>query len=221
MPEYMQILQEQYRTEYLGPWHTREYYPWEYEAKARELSEWKPSFFVTEDDCKWSLQQARILRDRASYIRQKWARQEASRIFKEAMTPVTQQATSPIPKEQVTQPAISPEQAAKKKHRNEKTRQQYKRRILQRANTEQIAEKTAEKATITNSSTVNTSLLPTVSYEAVKQSDRERASRHNSSKLQNSFRLRFLATKHYHYAWLASPPGYMEYAKRLEATGQG
>ena len=54
MPEYFKILQEQYRTEYLGPWHTRECYPWEYDTKIQELlAKATPSYFTTEDDCKW------------------------------------------------------------------------------------------------------------------------------------------------------------------------
>ena len=112
----------------------------------------------------------------------------------------------------------------KKKHRNEKTRQQYKRRTLQQANTEQIAENIAEKPTASCSiSTVNKSLLPTTPHQAVKHSDRESASRHSSSNKVhgcNSFRLRFLV-KPFHYTVLASLPGYMGYAKEMEATGQG
>ena len=109
----------------------------------------------------------------------------------------------------------------KKKHRNEKTRQQYKRRTLQQANTEQIAENIAEKPTASCSiSTVNTSQLSTALYQAVKQSDREPP--HSSSKIHGCtpFRLRFLVEP-CHYTVLASLPGYMRCAEEMEATGQG
>ena len=120
----------------------------------------------------------------------------------------------------------------KKKHRNEKTRQQYKKKkTLQQATPstlEQItqpatqqkqkSEKSAEKATASSSSTVNTSLLPAAPHQAAKQLSREPAS-HSSG-----IRLIFYgckAAKHYHDALLASPLGYMEYAKDMEATGEG
>ena len=114
----------------------------------------------------------------------------------------------------------------KKKKRNQKTRQQYKTRALQKANPEQTAEKTARKVTSCNNSTVNTSLLPTAPHQAAKHSDREPASHRSSSEIHgcNSFRLRFLK-KSYHCtalaSLLASLPGYIGYAEEMEATGQG
>ena len=91
----------------------------------------------------------------------------------------------------------------------------------------QESEKSAEKATgNSSSSTINTSLLPAAPHQAAKQLSREPAF-HCSSSIRlisygcNSFRLLFLATKHYHDALLASPLGYMEYAQDMDATGEG
>ena len=112
----------------------------------------------------------------------------------------------------------------KKKHRNEKTRQQYKRRTLQQTDPEQCStENLAEKPTASYSiSTVNTSQPFSVSHQAVKHFDRESASHHSSSKIHgcNSFRLRFLK-KPYHYTELVSPLAYIRHAEEMEATGQG
>ena len=116
---------------------------------------------------------------------------------------------------------FSQRQAAqqKKKQWNQKTRQQYKRKTLQQTNPEQC---NAENTTVSSSSSiVNTSLLPTALYQAVKHFDRESASCHSNSKIHgcNSFRFRFLAKKPYHYALLVSLPGYINYAKEMKAIG--
>ena len=220
---------EQYRTEEYGLWHTRECYPWEYDTKAQECintanqSVW--SCFGPgpreASEIQWFLQQAKIWQDRASYIREKWAKQEASRIVKEVVQQVTQQTTPPTPQQEATQLATSP----KKKLRNEKTRQQYKRRTLQQTDPEQCnTENLAEKPTASyNISTVNTSQPSSVSHQAVKHLDREPP--HNSSKIHgcNSFRLRFLAKDPYCTvlaSQLASLLGYIRYAEEMEVTGQ-
>lgn len=135
------------------------------------------------------------------------------------------EARSPSPAPALPTPPAAPqiaphqsEQSQQKKKRNQKTRQQYKRRILQQANMEKVP----ENATASINSTVNTSLLSTTLHQAAKKIDRERTS-HGSSGTQfhgyNSFRLRFLAI--YHYIMLASPPAYTRYAEEMEATGQG
>ena len=225
---------KQYRTEKYGPWHTRECYPWEYDVKAQECintanqSVW--SCFGPgpreDSEIQWFLQQTKIFQDRAIYIRQKWAeqearqersRQEALQIAKEVMQHVTQPPTPSTP-QQVTQLATS----SKKKHRNQKTRQQYKRKALQQANPEQCSmENFAEKPIFSSNSTVNTSQPFTASHQAVQHFDREPP--HSSSKIHgcNSFRLRVLVKEPYYYIMLASLPGYMEYAKEMEAIGQG
>ena len=89
-----------------------------------------------------------------------------------------------------------------KKKRNEKTRQQYKRRTLQQANTEIIAENTAEKESISSSNSKASSiktmnLLSTIPV------------------ITPWFQLP------YHYTMLASPLAYIRFAKDMEATGQG
>ena len=131
---------------------------------------------------------------------------------------IMRQPISSTSQQEATQLATSP----KKKQRNQKTRQQYKRRPLQQANPEQCStENLAEKPTANyNISTVNTSQLPTTLNQAIKQLDREPP--HSSSKVHgcNSFRLRFL-TELYHYALLASLPGYIRFAEEMKATGQG
>ncbi|KAF6225902.1 hypothetical protein HO133_009905 [Letharia lupina] len=154
MQAFLQTLHEQYRTEHYGPWHTREYYPWEYDAEAQHCLERgnKPSYFVTEEDCKFFQQQAKILQDRAAYIRQEWARQEATlqpstkHITQPSTKPVTQpvtQSTTQLATQQATQPEHSVEQEEE----------------LQQANAENTAEKPSDnKATISK----NTAQLSTI-----------------------------------------------------------
>ena len=99
MPELLQTLHEQYRTECYGPWHTRECYPWEYDVKAEECiklansTDWYHQ--KREDSSRlFFLTQAKILQDRASHIRHEWAKQEA--IKQAAIQSAKQSATQPI-----------------------------------------------------------------------------------------------------------------------------
>ncbi|CAD6589225.1 MAG: hypothetical protein ASARMPRED_003971 [Alectoria sarmentosa] len=103
MSEFFQILHEQYRTEHCGPWHTRECYPREYDVKAQECIK----LAGVSDERLFFLQQAKILQDRAYYIRQEWARQEALQVTQSAVQ--SDQSMHP--------------QSPQKKKRNEKTRQ--------------------------------------------------------------------------------------------------
>ncbi|KAF6224772.1 hypothetical protein HO133_009966 [Letharia lupina] len=114
----------------------------------------KPSYFVTEEDCKFFLQQAKILQDRAAYIRQEWARLEALQATQSALpTPPAQQSTQSIT-QQATQPITQQEEEP-----------------LQQANAENTAEKIAEN-TVENTAekpsgskapiTKNTGLLSTL-----------------------------------------------------------
>ena len=70
MQEHLQILQEQYRTEHFGPWHTRESYPWKYNVQVQECINLAKSHFSTEESRNWLLHQAKIFQERANYIRQ-------------------------------------------------------------------------------------------------------------------------------------------------------
>ena len=147
MPELLQTLHEQYRTECYGPWHTRECYPWEYDVKAEECiklansTDWYHQ--KREDSLRlFFLTQVKILQDRASHIRYKWAKQEA---IKQAAIQSTKQAatqqtvtSTPLaiksPTPQVPPQSDSPttvtqqQPSLAKKKRNERTRQQYKRK---------------------------------------------------------------------------------------------
>ena len=71
---------EQYCTEVAGPWQTRQCDPSEYEAQAHELiqiADNLPPYHTNEDS--WARTQAKILQNRAHYIRQAWAKQEAEK----------------------------------------------------------------------------------------------------------------------------------------------
>ncbi|KAF6224437.1 hypothetical protein HO133_011014 [Letharia lupina] len=88
MQAFLQTLHEQYRTEYYGPWHTRECYPWEYDVKAQECIQ-----LASKSDPQFFLPQAKILQDRAAYIRQEWARLEALQAIQLVTQLVTHQIT--------------------------------------------------------------------------------------------------------------------------------
>ena len=137
MPEFLQILHESYRTEHYGPWHTRECYPWEYEAKAQECIRRAntPTWIDLQLESKhFFLQQAKILQDRADYIRQVWAEREASQVKQTVTRKALQaaQAISPTPHTPQSDPPPTqqPNSLAKKK-RNQRTRKQYKQRKAQ------------------------------------------------------------------------------------------
>ena len=145
MPELLQTLHEQYRTECYGSWHTRECYPWEYDAKIEECiklansTDWYHQ--KREDSSRlFFLTQAKILQDRASHIRHEWAKQEAIKqaAIQSAKQAATQQTvtSTPLAVKLSTPPPQSDPPAAvtqqqpspAKKRRNQKTRQQYKRK---------------------------------------------------------------------------------------------
>ena len=149
MPELLQTLHEQYRTECYGPWHTRECYPWEYDAKAEECiklansTDWYHQ--KREDSSRlFFLTQAKILQDRASHIRHEWAKQEAIKqaAIQSAKQAATQQTVTSTPLAVKSSTPYAPQSdppstitqqqsnSPAKKKRNERTRQQYKRRAL-------------------------------------------------------------------------------------------
>ena len=71
-------LHEKYCTEVAGPWQTRHCDPKEYEEQAQELiqmADRMPPYYTTEKT--WCQQQAKILQNRADYIRQRWAEKQA------------------------------------------------------------------------------------------------------------------------------------------------
>ena len=145
MQAFLQTLHEQYRTEYYGPWHTRECYPWEYDVKAQECIQ-----LASKSDPQFFLPQAKILQDRAAYIRQEWARQEAAlRAIQPVIQPVTQPATQPAHQstQSSTQSATQPEHSVEQEEE------------LQQVNAENTAEKASDnKATISK----NTAQLSTI-----------------------------------------------------------
>ena len=128
----------------------------------------------------------------------------------------TQQATSPAPLSQSTQPSIQ------KKKRNEKTRRQYKRRTLQQM-----------KSIPSNSDTIQTSLLSTLPSQTTKQVMRESACNAPLFTCQHALLFTYqhtllLAYQHgssllafQHALLLALSPEYMDYMEQMEATGQG
>ena len=83
-PPFLQILQEQYRTEYYDPWHLRECYPQKYDVKIQECIRLanKPGTGWYSDDSdnskQWLLQQAKIWQKRAAYIRHEQATQQST-----------------------------------------------------------------------------------------------------------------------------------------------
>lgn len=100
----------------------------------------------------------------------------------------------------------------KKKHRNEKTRLQYKRK---KQATQQATPPTPKQAT-------QPATQP--KQETEKSAEKATIASYDSSSSfhgYTSFRLPFLTKQPCHYMVLASLPGYMEYAKDMEATGQG
>ena len=89
---------------------------------------------------------------------------------------------------------------------------------LQKPTTENIAEKDTEKAVNThNTTTVNTGTPSTIPYQAAMQSGRETTISNSNAPLLASFFASLLAF----FLAFASPPGYIRFAKDMEATGQG
>ena len=78
MQEHLQILEEQYRTN----WHRQKMLS-EYDVKAQECIglATKPSYvwYDVEDNHKWVLEQAKIFRDRAIHICPEWDKQEVAK----------------------------------------------------------------------------------------------------------------------------------------------
>ena len=141
MQAFLQTLHEQYRTEYYGPWHTRECYPWEYDVKAQECIQ-----LASKSDPQFFLPQAKILQDRAAYIRQEWARQEALQAKQTATQPAHQSTQSS------TQPATQPEHSVKQEE--------------EQSSTENITE-------TVSSSSDTTALLSTVSHQSTQSKQEE------------------------------------------------
>ncbi|KAF6226139.1 hypothetical protein HO133_009005 [Letharia lupina] len=153
--EFLQTLHEQYRTEYYGPWHTRECYPWEYDVKAQECIQ-----LASKSDPQFFLQQAKILQDRAAYIRQEWARQEALQATQSVTQPATQSATQPAT-QQVTQPPHQSTQSATQSATQLATQSDIlQEEELQQANAENTAEKASGNKAPSTKSTAHLSKIP-------------------------------------------------------------
>ena len=218
MQAHLQILQKQYRTEPFGPWHTRECYSWEYEAKANECLEHSKSSY---DGCKWFLQQAKILQDRAEYIRQKSATQQATQ---PATQPVTQQATPP------SQPIQSeqPEQPVQEQSNSENTAESTSKKTRKKSRRKKSI--TKKNCTI-NSSNVNISVLSIIRRQRTTSTSRDFTSRFSNSpvafkhaSLLTFQHVLFLTSQQYAFLFasrLASLLDYIRYAEDMEAIGQG
>ena len=204
MQAFLQILHEQY---YTGTWQTRECYPWEYDTKIQECIQLASHSGNNE----WFLQQAKILQDRADYIRRKWATQHVAQqaaaqlVTLQATLQATLQSTPPAP------PA--PQQAQEEK-------EQEKEQPLHQATVEDIAEDIAESTTeketeqhdMANSKPDSDSTLSTIPRLCTKPFSGDPA-----ACLSNTLHLacqQFLA-------WHGFIPGYIEYSEDMEATGQG
>ena len=153
MQEFLQTLHEQYREPY-GSWHTRECYPWEYDVKIQECIKLAntPDWYGkrSESEHSWFLQQAKILQDRADYIRHEWTKQETAKqalqVKQIAIQKALQVAQTVSPTPQAPQsdlpPPITKQQtnSPAKKKRNQKTRLQYKKALAIQRVTMQVQE---------------------------------------------------------------------------------
>ena len=233
MHKFFETLNE-YRTEVAGPWQTRDCSAWEYDTKAQELIQMAdnlPPYHTTEEA--WLRPQAKILQNRADYIRQSWARKEARKQADErfnqlladiqatlqAMQQTTQQITQ-LATQQLTPPA--PQEARKEEDKQP----------LQQAIVEENAEITAEKqaplyqATVEditesitesttkdgNSMAVSKSTLSTFPRLCTTPTSRDLAACLSNALLFAFQHTGFLNT---------TIPGYIEYSEDMEATGQG
>ena len=210
MHDFFQILHEQYYTN--GTWQTRECYPWEYDVKIQELLAKKSSYFTTEDDCKWFRQQAQIFQDRANYIRQAWAKQQAIQLASQqanqrlATLHATLQAAL-----QATQHSTPPTLPAPQEAQKEEDEQP-----LYQATMEDIAESTTEKETEQQDGSTKPDNKSTVS--TIPRLRTAPASRDPAACLSIAlFAYRYTAF----LAWHGLLPGYIEHSEGMEATGQG
>ena len=96
----------------------------------------------------------------------------------------------------ITQPI-----SQQKKKRNEKTRQQYKRRTLQQANTEIIAKNIAK--------------------ESISSSNNKASSIKTMDLLSTIPVITPWFRQPHHYIVFISPPAYIQFAKDMKTTGQG
>ena len=121
----------------------------------------------------------------------------------------------PQPQSQSTLSIAQPVSQQKKK-RNEKTRQQYKRRTLQQANTKQEQEKEPAQQAFAEKTTENT---------AEKESISSGSSKANSIKTTGLLSaipgITSWFLQHHHYIMLVSPLAYIRFAEDMEVTGQG
>ena len=180
----------------------------------------KPSYFTTEDDCKWFRQQAKILQNRTHYIRQ----QQANELFKQQLADLhaTFQATL---QQLATQQSTPPTPPAPQETRKEEDEQ-----LLQQAIVKEDVENTAEKqeqqplyqATFTESTTGSTtkhgSSMPDSksTLSTIPRLCTARSSGDSAACLSNAL---LLACQH--TMFLTTLPGYIEHSEGIEATGQG
>ena len=213
MHQPLQILYEQYRTEHYGPWHTRECYPWEYDVKAQECINIVNSIdrrIGSDSEKQFFLQQAQILQDRATYIRQQWAKQEATR---QAIPPSP--PASPAP-----QQTVQLEQAVEQEQEQEQEEQP-----LQQTNVKNIVEK-IQHAT---DSKANSTVTPITLHQASRQNGKDSITRLSSSskaiirldKTPTHSLTVLLASRLASLRQHVGIPPYIRQAEDMEATGQG
>ena len=218
MQAFLQILHEQY---YTGTWQTRECYPWEYEIKAQECIQ----LASHSDNNEWFLQQAKILQDRANYIRQKWVTQHAAQqavaqqVTQLAALQATLQATLQVA-QQSTPPASERQSAQSITKPIAQKEKEQEPQSLHQATVEDIAESTAEKQIgqhdIVTSKPDNNSTLSTIPRPDDTPFSGDPAACLSNALLFACQHTAFLACLRHGFL-----PGYIEWIEGMEATGQG
>ncbi len=164
MAQFLLILHEQYQTEPYGPWHTREAYPWEYDARIQEririMNSPSSNWNDPSESNRWFQQHIQMWQQRASHIRQEWAKQ------------VTQQVTQPA-NQLASQPAAQPAPQPAKQPVKQLVTQQEEESL--QANTEATAEKSSNIQAISTKnpgtlSRVSRQVLSTIPHQFIKQS---------------------------------------------------
>ena len=224
MYEFFQTLQEEYYT--TAGWQPREAYPWEYDKKIEELirhANDTNSWSDLEGD-EWLRQQARIFQKRAEYIRQAWAREQATKEFNQRLATINatlqamQQSTQQITQLATQQSTPPAPQEAHKDEANDKENAEItaeKQAPLYQATVEDITESTMESTTKDdNSMAVSKSTLSTFPRLCTTRSSGDSAACLSNARLLACQYTMFLA-------WHGLLPGYIEYSEGMEATGQG
>ncbi|KAF6219489.1 hypothetical protein HO133_003956 [Letharia lupina] len=121
----------------------------------------KPSYFVTEEDCQFYQQQAKIFQARAAYIRQEWARQKAALQAKQTATQLATQSTTQPSIKHVTQPVTqSTTQLATQSATQPEHSVEQEEESLQQADAENTAEKPSDNKAPSTKNTAQLSKIP-------------------------------------------------------------